>query len=403
MEDNKLFTEFPPVSTEKWEEVINKDLKGADYEKKLVWKTIEGFKVKPYYRAEDLENIEYLNSNPAQFPFTRGKQADSNVWDVRQDIKEKDPAKANAYALDAVKRGATAVGFCAKEIADEAAMATLLKDIYLTAVSIHFNCSKDFLATMKLFVAVARKNGFDTTQIKGSVNFDPFRYALTHGAFKKGEEGDLREAIELINYAKENLPAFRVLTVNGNLLNNAESTVVYVTPTDGQTHRYGLRRRHRGKEHRLQFRHRRQLLHGNCQDSCRPSAVEQSRRTVQAKMRLCLQGLYTYNVVDMEQVHLRSLRQYAAYHHRDHERRHRRSRFDIHHTVRHPLQGGRRFQLSYCPQPAAASQRGVLSRQDCGPCSRKLLYRESHRFHSTVCMAAVPRHRGTQRFLRSTA
>ena len=40
MEDNKLFSEFPPVSTEKWEEVINKDLKGADYEKKLVWKTI---------------------------------------------------------------------------------------------------------------------------------------------------------------------------------------------------------------------------------------------------------------------------------------------------------------------------------------------------------------------------
>ena len=39
MENNKLFSEFPPVSTEKWEEVINKDLKGADYEKKLVWKT----------------------------------------------------------------------------------------------------------------------------------------------------------------------------------------------------------------------------------------------------------------------------------------------------------------------------------------------------------------------------
>ena len=32
----KLFAEFPPVSTEQWEEVITKDLKGADYEKKLV-------------------------------------------------------------------------------------------------------------------------------------------------------------------------------------------------------------------------------------------------------------------------------------------------------------------------------------------------------------------------------
>ena len=226
MEDNKLFSEFPPVSTEKWEEVINKDLKGADYEKKLVWRTIEGFKVKPYYRAEDLENIEYLNSNPGQAPYTRGKQADSNVWDIRQDIKEKDPAKANAFALDAVKRGATALGFCVKAIETEEQMATLLKDIYLTAVSIHFNCSKDYLKTLQLFVSVAKKNGFDTKEIKGSVNFDIFKHALTHGAFRKGEDGDYAEAVELLNYAKENLPKFRVLTVNGSLFANAGSNIV---------------------------------------------------------------------------------------------------------------------------------------------------------------------------------
>lgn len=221
-----MFSEFPPVSTEKWEEVINKDLKGADYEKKLVWRTIEGFKVKPYYRAEDLENIEYLNSNPGQAPYTRGKQADSNVWDIRQDIKEKDPAKANAFALDAVKRGATALGFCVKAIETEEQMATLLKDIYLTAVSIHFNCSKDYLKTLQLFVAVAKKNGFDTKEIKGSVNFDIFKHALTHGAFRKGEDGDYAEAVELLNYAKENLPKFRVLTVNGSLFANAGSNIV---------------------------------------------------------------------------------------------------------------------------------------------------------------------------------
>ena len=44
----KLFTEFPPVPTEKWEEVITADLKGADYERKLVWRTGEGFNVRPY-------------------------------------------------------------------------------------------------------------------------------------------------------------------------------------------------------------------------------------------------------------------------------------------------------------------------------------------------------------------
>ena len=226
MEDNKLFSEFPPVSTEKWEEVINKDLKGADYEKKLVWKTIEGFKVKPYYRAEDLENIDYLNSNPAQFPFTRGKQADSNVWDIRQDIREHDAAKANAFALDALKRGATAIGFCAKEVETEEQMAILLKDIYLPAVAIHFNCAKKHIDTLKLFVAVAKKNGFDTKELRGSINFDIYSYALKHGRFWAGEEKDLDEAAELVRYANDNLPAFRVLTVGGKTLADAGSNIV---------------------------------------------------------------------------------------------------------------------------------------------------------------------------------
>lgn len=63
----KLFTEFPPVLTEKWEEVITADLKGADYERKLVWRTGEGFNVRPYYRAENLEGIRFLGSQAGEF------------------------------------------------------------------------------------------------------------------------------------------------------------------------------------------------------------------------------------------------------------------------------------------------------------------------------------------------
>jgi methylmalonyl-CoA mutase len=50
----KLREEFPPVPTETWEQTIVADLKGADYEKKLVWKTDEGIAVRPYYRKENL-------------------------------------------------------------------------------------------------------------------------------------------------------------------------------------------------------------------------------------------------------------------------------------------------------------------------------------------------------------
>ena len=226
MEDNKLFTEFPPVSTEKWEEVINKDLKGADYDKKLVWHTIEGFNVKPYYRAEDLEGLEYLDSNPGQVPYTRGKHTSDNVWEVRQDIHISDPVEANRVALDAVGRGATSLGLCAKQVATVDDMAKLFKGIYINAVSINFMCSQDYLQLLKTYVEYAKREGYDPAELEGSCSFDMFGYALSHGRFHRGEEGDLEMAKQLVEYAHEALPKFRVLSIGGNQLHNAGAGIV---------------------------------------------------------------------------------------------------------------------------------------------------------------------------------
>jgi methylmalonyl-CoA mutase len=75
--------EFPPVSTEAWEAVIQKDLKGADYAKKLVWRTDEGIAVRPYYRKENLAGLEaQTQSLPGQFPFVRGS---GQRWQYRED------------------------------------------------------------------------------------------------------------------------------------------------------------------------------------------------------------------------------------------------------------------------------------------------------------------------------
>ena len=226
MRDNELFNEFPPISTEKWEEVITKDLKGADYEKKLVWKTIEGFKVKPYYRAEDLENLEYLNTNPAQEPYTRGMNTNSNVWDIRQDIFVEDLAEANKLALDMLNRGVNSLGLCAINVESIADMETLLKDINPVAAKINFICSKDYKKTLELFVEFLKNHNYNTEEVYGTCGFDMFRYAMTFGTFHRTEEGDLKAAAELVNYAKAQLPNFRCLTIHGSLFNNAGSNIV---------------------------------------------------------------------------------------------------------------------------------------------------------------------------------
>ncbi len=63
--------EFPPVAAAEWEAAIRADLKGADYDKKLVWRTEEGLAVRPYYRRED---VPFAAEEPAPgaFPFARG-------------------------------------------------------------------------------------------------------------------------------------------------------------------------------------------------------------------------------------------------------------------------------------------------------------------------------------------
>lgn len=68
-----LGQDFPPIPTAVWEAAIQKDLKGADYEKRLVWRSDEGLAVRPYYRSESLADLGLqTDSIPGQFPFVRG-------------------------------------------------------------------------------------------------------------------------------------------------------------------------------------------------------------------------------------------------------------------------------------------------------------------------------------------
>lgn len=222
----KLFSEFPAVSTELWEQTIQTDLKGADYEKKLVWQTIEGIKVKPYYRAEDLENLSFLKTNPGEAPYVRGNKKDNNNWDVRQDIDTEDISKANTIAVDALKNGATSIGFKAKEVKNNADMSALLKGIDCTKVKINFISSRSYPQTLDLFLNYLKTNNIDSKNVKGSINFDPFSYLLTHGDFYTTFENNLIEAEYVLNLCSKSLPEFKVITVNGNYFHNAGASII---------------------------------------------------------------------------------------------------------------------------------------------------------------------------------
>ena len=194
------------------------DLKGADFEKKLVWKTNEGFQVKPFYRAEDLTNISNLDSLPGEFPYLRGTKTD-NEWFVRQDIVVEDPQKANAKALDILNKGVTSIGFKFPHAFDAETLELLLKDIVLESIEVNFACCVlEAVKLTELFASYVKKHQLNAANIKGSIGFDPFKAMLSKG---KVPEISIPDTFKNILQAADELPKFKVLAANPFLFNNA--------------------------------------------------------------------------------------------------------------------------------------------------------------------------------------
>ncbi|MDR2814655.1 MAG: acyl-CoA mutase large subunit family protein [Prevotellaceae bacterium] len=223
MPTEKLFAEFPPVSTEQWEEVITKDLKGADYDKKLVWKTTEGVAVRPYYRAENLRSVKHVNAGVGEFPYVRGAK-NNNSWLVRQTYCAcTDKKKANAQALDGLMKGVNSLGFCFEGKLDDADLDVLLKGIYLDAVEVNFvGCTCSGTGLTQKLTAYAKKSGAKLDEVAASIDADPLREMTTKGALADDAFDRLKNAV----VAAAELKRLRNVGVSGATIHNAGGTAV---------------------------------------------------------------------------------------------------------------------------------------------------------------------------------
>lgn len=213
MSEKKLFSDFPPVPTAAWEEVIAADLKGADYHKKLVWQTGEGFEVRPYYRAEDLEKIDHLGSAPGEFPYVRGTGS-CNCWKVHQTLRVGEAAAANAEALRAIAGGADSIGLCVPEGVD---MEALLKGVDAELVF----CGKGKKAAAEWMIA-------NRPEAKASFDIDPIVDCLSlRGAFSCCGDGSkcFSKIAGLVKAAGKETK-MRFATIHGQHFGNSGSTIV---------------------------------------------------------------------------------------------------------------------------------------------------------------------------------
>ena len=209
----KLFDMFSPVSPEEWRAKAEVDLKGADFEKKMVWRTDEGFNVQPLYRGVDIKDFKTIDSLPGEYPYVRGTRT-NNDWQARQEIDAADVKEANVKALDVLNKGITSLGF---KLHDDFNLDVLLDGIYTDIAQVNFAvCPNKVVEFAKVLVAYLEKKG-TADKFVGSIDFNPYK-----ATFKKGKkfEGIAEVAAELLKVVAP-VKGLRVLSVNSEMLSNA--------------------------------------------------------------------------------------------------------------------------------------------------------------------------------------
>jgi methylmalonyl-CoA mutase len=206
MEEKELFGEFDPVSSKAWKQKIQYDLKGADYNERLVWESPEGIKIKPFYNTDDLKGRSI-----APLDGTR-------TWKIGQEIFAEDASNANQKALDAMQRGAESLIFTIPS--ETISVRKLLAGIKKVPGSIHFNLQ--FLAADP-----ARKILEFTKEIDAHthLNIDILGHLARTGNWYDSLEID-HKILERIAANSEKRDGNTLLAVDVSVYQNAGATLV---------------------------------------------------------------------------------------------------------------------------------------------------------------------------------
>lgn len=211
MQNKKLFSDFVPVTKAQWKEKIIADLKGADFDKKLVWHTDSGFALQPIYTGEDLQDLNYLNKIPLK---TAEDKSLANDWKVNEFFFVSNVQKTNRMALHVMENGVNSLAFVFNEQPGLTELGVLLKDIDVEKTELNFK-SPDSLELLTLLSQLADERGWNKSNLKGSVYCDPL----------VAEETDFSHVKSLIEAAAV-FPKFHFLTLDvSGFQNRGGSTV----------------------------------------------------------------------------------------------------------------------------------------------------------------------------------
>lgn len=184
-----LASEFPAASESDWRKRVEAVLKGADFEKRLFSRTMDGIAIAPLYEGGEATQVR----RPEQTP-----------WTVMQRADHPDAIRANAQALDDLNHGATGLhlvfadapgargfGLAAPE---HKSIARILNGIRIDAIDLRVEAGPHGDAAATALAQWIATQPVDPERLRLCFGFDPVGSGAAHGRIDPDFASRLRQS-----------------------------------------------------------------------------------------------------------------------------------------------------------------------------------------------------------------
>ncbi len=219
MKDRK-FREFAPVDKQAWMDQAKKDLKGRDFEQRLVSMSVEGFPIYPYYAAEDTADTRWTKAYDNKLNPSTGLPGSSpRYWVNAVEVGGADEPAINTEMKFVLESGADGLILTLSQGMD---FDKVFKDIRLPYISIWLKCSQEVTQGLKAFSDWFGKQGLDYSGLRGGILWDGLRVGFDQPIHIEEQIGE----VDLIHHLFKPFPYFKSICLDTSVYSNAGGTAV---------------------------------------------------------------------------------------------------------------------------------------------------------------------------------
>ena len=217
-----------------------------------VHETLSGIPLKPVYTKEDIKDLDYDRdlADPGRFPYTRGIHETmyrGKLWTMRQFAGFGGPEETNERFKYLLAQGQTGlstafdlptlmgydsddpkshgeVGVCGVAIDSLEDIEILYKDLPLDKVSTSMTINGPAPIIYCMFLANAKKRGFDWKKLDGTLQNDIFKEYIAQKTYLIPPRPALKLIQDMMVFCTENVPRWNTISISGYHIREAGAT-----------------------------------------------------------------------------------------------------------------------------------------------------------------------------------